>query len=147
MHANLSIIRHTNPRVLFAAFCLSCIGYYTGRLSTFSEWPTYDGRLEWKLAEAERVTITVQAPQVTVQGPQVTVHAPQATVTVVPKAPEVAVLNGPPTDTFQGMRSPPTLFEKTVELSSDNLLPDLQYITTWPGAGFSESLAHSAADF
>ncbi|KAJ7821378.1 hypothetical protein B0H14DRAFT_3875937 [Mycena olivaceomarginata] len=80
-------------------------------------------RLEWKLAEAERVTITVQAPQVTVQGPQDDGACAPSHCHRCAQAPEVAVLNGPPTDKFQ-----------------DNLLPDVQYITTWPGAGFTNDV-------
>ncbi|KAJ7215207.1 hypothetical protein B0H12DRAFT_1154771 [Mycena haematopus] len=135
---NPSVVRRANPRVLFAAFFLTCIGYYIGRLSISPLPPrTQNGtaglRPEPKLevAEAERVTITVQPPPVTVQGPQVTVQVP-ATITLttevfVPKpdiVPEYpVVLNGPPTRAFQ-----------------DNLRPDMNYITVWPGSGFTNDV-------
>ncbi|KAK7031914.1 hypothetical protein R3P38DRAFT_2926062 [Favolaschia claudopus] len=132
-----SFLRRSNPRVLFAALFLSCVGYYAGRLSTFSTEGTseYEVRRIWStrtLPELERVTVTVDGPQVTVLGPQVTFQAPQATVTVttevfVPKAdiPEDApiVLNGPPTEALQ-----------------DNLRDDVQYITSFPGTGFTNDV-------
>ncbi|KAF8210803.1 hypothetical protein K438DRAFT_1664765 [Mycena galopus ATCC 62051] len=130
MHPPTSPLRRLNPRVLFAAFFLSCVGYYTGRLSRAAQWPSDRGvRAE---DSGERVTITVQAPPVTevVQGPQVTVQVPQATVTVtadvfVPKdnTESPRALNGPPTPRFQ-----------------DNLRPDTQYITVWPGSGFTNDV-------
>jgi hypothetical protein len=95
MHTTPSSIR-VNPRLLFAAFFLGCVGYYTGRLSLSAREPTSEtGELERKVPEAERVTVTVE-------GPPVTVHAPKATVTVFAKPKEAVVLNGPPADTFQG---------------------------------------------
>ncbi|KAF7371260.1 hypothetical protein MSAN_00761800 [Mycena sanguinolenta] len=136
MHSsNPSVLRRANPRVLFAAFFLTCIGYYVGRLSqpeppqNSASGHVPEPKLE--IAEGERVTITVQPPPVTVQGPQVTVQVP-ATVTlttevhvpkeeVVPEEP--VVLNGPPTQAFQ-----------------DNLRPDVNYITVWPGSGFTNDV-------
>ncbi|KAJ7803821.1 hypothetical protein B0H14DRAFT_2527669 [Mycena olivaceomarginata] len=115
MHTTPSSIR-VNPGVLLSAFFLSCMGYYIGRLSTEREPTSNAGGLEWTVPGAERVTITVE-------GPQVTVHAPTATVTVSPEPKESVVLNGPPADTFLG-----------------NLRPEVKYITTWPGTGFTNEV-------
>ncbi|KAF7345634.1 hypothetical protein MVEN_01582800 [Mycena venus] len=146
MHASRStpsLLRRTNPRVIFAVFFLGFVGYYTGRLSTSGSRPPPPPTSrnvrgvgagvvpEPQVVEAEPLTVTVRPPQVTVQGPQVTVQAPQATVTVttevfIPKADipeEPVVLNGPPTQAFQ-----------------DNLRPDVQYITVWPGSGFTNDV-------
>ncbi|KAJ7880783.1 hypothetical protein B0H14DRAFT_1534461 [Mycena olivaceomarginata] len=114
MHTTPSSIR-VNPRLLFAAFFLGCVGYYTGRLS-LREPTSNTGELERKVPEAERVTVTVE-------GPPVTVHAPKATVTVSAQPKEAVVLNGPPADTFQA-----------------NLRPEVKYLTSWPGSGFTNDV-------
>ncbi|KAJ6472032.1 hypothetical protein C8R45DRAFT_874874 [Mycena sanguinolenta] len=135
---NPSVLRRANPRVLFVAFFLTCIGYYVGRLSlpepsqhnASAHRPEPDLEPKLEIAEGERVTITVQPPPVTVQGPQVTVQVP-ATVTLttevyVPKeevSEDPLVLNGPPTQAFQ-----------------DNLRPDVKYITVWPGSGWTNDV-------
>ncbi|KAJ7821379.1 hypothetical protein B0H14DRAFT_3471564 [Mycena olivaceomarginata] len=124
MYSSPTAFRRANVRVFCAVVFLSCAGYYIGRLSTPARWPVpSDNGLEWKDSEAMRVTVTVQAPR--------------ATVTVAPKAEEVVVLNGPPTQAFHGVQFSPSAFEKPAESGSDNLRPDVQYITTWPGAGFT----------
>jgi hypothetical protein len=140
---NNSFIRRPNGRVLFAALLLSCVGYYTGRLSKSSRWTTPKNQVPsapWPSLLEERVTVTVQAPQATV------------TVTnevIVPKdviPEEPLILNGPPTPAFQGMLYALDQREETVYRCTDNLRPEVNYITTWPGSGFSEPflLLHSA---
>ncbi|KAJ6580635.1 hypothetical protein B0H19DRAFT_1250947 [Mycena capillaripes] len=115
---NASYIR--NPRILLAAFLLTCVVYYSsGSVSSRSKTP-------------DNTVINSPWPEQTVpEQVTVTVHAPRATVTVttevfVPKEvvpEEPVVLNGPPTQAFQ-----------------DNLRPEVQYITTWPGSGFTNDV-------
>jgi hypothetical protein len=99
MHYFFSSIRRVNLRVLFSVVFLGSLCYYAGWLS---RWPAPDDSgLEWKDFEAKRVTITVQAPQ--------------ATVTVIPEVEEAVVLNGSPTDAFQGMSVSRTAFERSLK--------------------------------
>ncbi|KAJ7155802.1 hypothetical protein C8R46DRAFT_960044 [Mycena filopes] len=138
----MPFLRRPNPRLLALLLLLACLGYYTNSLSDPagpSPQPTtrqYDPNPDSSWPEVVAPQMHAQAPvTVTVLSPPATitvqVEAPQATVTVTsevltPKAdiPEESLpLNGPPTLAF-----------------ADNLRPDVKYITSWPGAGFTNDV-------
>lgn len=60
-------------------------------------------------------------------------------VTVYPSASLSSGVRGPPTPLFRGARLSAPVIEIPDLPNIDNLLPDKQYITSWPSAGWSES--------
>ncbi|KAJ7113934.1 hypothetical protein C8R44DRAFT_710359 [Mycena epipterygia] len=114
-----SFARRPNGRIIIFACLSSYCGYYVGRQSLSGSSTSTQHEEHWPeptLNRAQAVTVTVQVPQATVT---------VTTEVFVPRAEieEPLLLNGAPTTAFQ-----------------DNLRPDVQYITSWPGSGFTNDV-------
>lgn len=81
----------------------------------------------FELDEARVVTVTAPAPAASVVSPPQTEGVE-----------EPLLLNGPPTAAFKGRRMSSRVQSDLLNESADNLRREVQYITTWPGSGWSE---------
>ncbi|KAF7356995.1 hypothetical protein MVEN_01036100 [Mycena venus] len=85
----------------------------------------------FELEEAPRVvTVTAPAPKATAVSPQ----------TIQTEVEDLLLVNGPPTAAFKGVNIYRSSVRKSLNSGLDNLRPDVQYITTWPGSGWTNDV-------
>ncbi|KAF7370981.1 hypothetical protein MSAN_00732300 [Mycena sanguinolenta] len=115
-------VRATGRRLIFA-FLFGSIGCFLG--FGLGRW----GQDEWAGQESCVAHFDAPRPLFTQEGAPrvvtVTVSAPKATAVspLIVQTPPRALVNGPPTSAFK-----------------DNLRPEVQYITAWPGSGWTNDV-------
>ncbi|KAJ7626252.1 hypothetical protein DFH06DRAFT_1285110 [Mycena polygramma] len=124
-------LRPTGRRLLFAVVCgaLGCsIGF-----GLATSW----GRARVWAPEGECVAQFdhVSRPPLEVEGAVVTV-----TVTSTVQPPAASAVVGPETETDAERGQRPLLNGRPTAAFKDNLRPDVQYITTWPGSGWTNDV-------